>query len=159
LVSSEILARTLAERESPGLSFGLSSLLANAGSRRSAGSVQVNRIGCGLSHFKNASGKYAEVQRAHSGYCKSESQGRRDFRRRIIFRRLPEIHRDNHAQIIISADHAVDRCNHNEPDDLRTERRLGIERSLKRKKLSEKSSSGRQSQQRKQEQRETNGEH
>ena len=82
-----------------------------------------------------------------------EDQRGGDFRWRVVFRWLPEIHGDYHAEIIVSADDAVDRGDHYQPDDAR------IERGLKGEEFSEEAAGGGQSQQRKQEQGEARGEH
>ncbi len=83
----------------------------------------------------------------------------RNFRGRVILRRLPEIHGDDDAQIIVSADHAVDRRDDHQPDDGWAERGVRIECGLKREEFAEETAGRGQAQQRKQEQRETNREH
>src|SRR5579862_620571 len=111
------------------------------------------RIRRGPRQAQNAPRQNSKVKCPNRANSQSRCKRSRHRRGHVILRRLPEIHRDDHAQIIIGADHAVDRRNHHQPHNPR------IERGLKREEFSEESARRRKAQQRQQEERKTRREH
>src|SRR6266852_8864916 len=61
------------------------------------------RIGCGPGQGKNTSGENAEIHRADGGDKQRDAQSGRNPCRRVLLRRLPEIHRHDYSQIVIRA--------------------------------------------------------
>src|SRR5579862_269639 len=111
------------------------------------------RIRRGPRQAQNAPRQNSKVKCPNRANRKRRSQRSSHRGRHVILRRLPEVHRHNHTQVIVGADHAVDRRNHHQPHHAR------IERGLKREEFSEETARRRQAQKRKQEKRKTRREH
>src|SRR5580692_1569414 len=114
--------------------------------------MQGEGFGGGSGVVEDVAGEDAEVERADGGDAEREDQRGGDFRWRVVFRWLPEIHGDDHAEVVVRADDAVEGGDYHQPDN------AGIESCLEREEFSEEATGGGQSQQRKQEQSETGGE-
>ena len=71
--------------------------------------MREERLGGGLGEVQNASWKNAKVECAGCGDKEGDSDRGRDGRRCVVPGWRLEIHGDDHAQIIVGADDAIDR--------------------------------------------------
>lgn len=88
---------------------------------RSSGRVLVEGegVGCRFGDIEDARREDAEVQRANGGEHERESERRRDCGGHIVGGWFREVHGDDHAQVIIRADHAVNSRDDHEPNERR----------------------------------------